>query len=53
MEPPAWSADGNSVQLERETVRLTENALMYEAVSTGLSKRLAMLRFAAADGRTG
>jgi flagellar basal-body rod protein FlgB len=53
MEPPAWAADGNSVQLERETVRLTENALMYEAVSTGLSKRLAMLRFAAADGRTG
>ncbi len=53
LEAPAWSADGNSVQLERETVRLTENAMMFEAVSTGLSKRLAMLRFAASDGRTG
>ena len=51
--PPAWSADGNSVQLERETVRLTENAMMFEAVSTGLSKRLAMLRFAASDGKIG
>ena len=51
--PPAWSADGNSVQLERETVRLTENAMMFEAVSTGLSKRLSMLRFAASDGKTG
>ena len=53
LEAPAWSADGNSVQLERENVRLTENALMFEAVSTGLSKRLAMLRFAASDGRSG
>lgn len=53
LEAPAWSADGNSVQLERETVRLTENAMMFEAVSTGLSKRLAMLRFAASDGRIG
>lgn len=53
LEAPAWSADGNSVQLERETVRLTENAMMFEAVSAGLSKRLAMLRFAASDGRSG
>ena len=53
MEAPAWAADGNSVSLERENVRLTENALMFEAVSTGLSKRLAMLRFAASNGRIG
>jgi flagellar basal-body rod protein FlgB len=50
-EAPPWAADGNSVNLERETVRLTENSMMYGAVSKGLSKRLAMLRFAASNGR--
>ncbi|MFT4977272.1 MAG: flagellar basal-body rod protein FlgB [Myxococcota bacterium] len=52
VEAPPWAADGNSVNLERETVRLTENAMMYGAVSKGLSKRLAMLRFAASNGRS-
>lgn len=51
MAAPAWSMDGNSVQLEQETVRLTENSMMYGAVSKGLSRRLAMLRYAASDGR--
>ena len=51
IEPPPWAADGNSVDPEREVVRLTENQLMYEAVSAGLSKRMAMLRYAASDGR--
>jgi len=51
MEAPPWSADGNSVQLERETARLTENSMLYGAVSSGLSRRLAMLRFAANNGR--
>lgn len=51
LEAPAWSADGNSVNLERETVRLTENAMLYGAVTKGLSKRMAMLRFAASNGR--
>jgi flagellar basal-body rod protein FlgB len=51
LEPPAWSADGNSVQPERETVRLAENALMYDAVARGLSSKLALMRFAASDGR--
>lgn len=51
IEAPPWSADGNSVTLERETVRLTENSMMYGAVSRGLSRRMAMLRFAASNGR--
>jgi flagellar basal-body rod protein FlgB len=51
IEPPPWAADGNSVDPEREVVRLTENQMMYEAVSTGLSRRMAMLRYAASDGR--
>ena len=50
-EPTPWSQDGNSVLPERETARLQENALMYRAVSTGISKRLAMLKYAANDGR--
>jgi flagellar basal-body rod protein FlgB len=53
IEPVPWAQDGNSVDPERETVRLTENALMFETVSRGLSKRLAMLRYAASDGRSG
>lgn len=51
MEAPAWAMDGNSVQLEQETVRLTENSMMYGAVSQGLSRRMAMLRYAASDGK--
>ena len=46
IEPPPWAADGNSVTPEREVVRLNENALMYESVSRGLSKRMAMLKYA-------
>jgi flagellar basal-body rod protein FlgB len=51
LEPTPWDDDGNSVLAERETARLQENALMFRAVSRGLSKRLAMLKFAASDGR--
>ncbi len=53
IEAPPWATDGNSVTPEREVVRLNENALMYQSVSKGLSKRMAMLRYAAADGKTG
>jgi len=51
IEPTPWSPNGNSVLAERETARLQENALMYRAVSTGLGKRLALLKYAANDGR--
>lgn len=53
IEPAPWATDGNSVTPEREVVRLNENALMYESVSRGLSKRMAMLKYAAADGKLG
>ena len=53
IEPVPWAQDGNSVDPERDTVGLTENALMCEPVSPGLSRRLAMLRYAASDGRSG
>ena len=51
LEPTPWSVDGNSVLPEREQARLQENALMYRAVAQGLSRRLAMLKYAANDGK--
>lgn len=51
LEPTPWSANGNSVLPEREMARLQENSLMYRAVSTGMSKKLALLKYAASDGR--
>jgi flagellar basal-body rod protein FlgB len=44
IEAPLWALDGNSVQLERELVRLKSNALQYNAITRGISKRLAILR---------
>ncbi len=51
LTPVDGTLDGNSVNAEREMVRLRENAVLYTAVARGLSKRLAMLKFAANDGR--
>ncbi|MBN2801398.1 MAG: flagellar basal body rod protein FlgB [Deltaproteobacteria bacterium] len=51
LEPAPWSEDGNSVQLERETSRMNANAILYRGVSRGLSRRLALLKYAASDGR--
>ncbi len=50
IEPAPWQTDGNSVDPDKEVVRLTENSVMYDAVSTGLSQRIAMLRYAANNG---
>ena len=50
IEAAPWVADGNSVDAEREAVRLKENATMYGGVSRGLGKRLALLKFAASNG---
>lgn len=49
---PPGALDGNSVDAEKETLRLTSNSLLYNAVSNGMSRRLALLRFAASDGKT-
>ncbi len=51
LEAPDWAVDGNSVNAEREAARLMENRLMYEAVAEGIGRRLALLKFAANDGR--
>jgi flagellar basal-body rod protein FlgB len=51
MKPPPWAVDGNSVQLEKEAIRLKENSLMFRASTTALSKRLGMLRYVAGGGK--
>ena len=50
-EPDAGDTDGNSVDLEKEQARMAENLLLTNAVTDGLSRRLAILKFAASDGR--
>jgi flagellar basal-body rod protein FlgB len=47
----ALDLDGNSVNPEHEATKLTENLILYNALSNGVSRRLAILRFAASDGR--
>ena len=49
--PDPGSLDGNSVDAEAEGVRIVENQVLYNALSTGLSNHLGLLRFAASDGR--
>ena len=44
--------DGNSVDLEHEAGVMASNAVQYNALTTGVSRRLALLRFAASDGRS-
>ncbi len=50
-EGAPWVRDGNSVLPEREMAALHSNQLMYTAVANGLSRRLAILRYAASDGK--
>ena len=45
IEPPSWVMDGNSVQLEREMVRLKSNALQFGAVTKGMVKRLSIMKY--------
>lgn len=51
IEPPPWAEDQNSVIAEHETVRLTENATIYKGVTRGVSRKIAMLKYASTDGR--
>lgn len=44
-------ADGNAVSLDKETVKITANSVRYETISTLVQAQLAMMAYAAADGR--
>ena len=52
-EAAPWVADGNSVDPEREAVRLKQNATLFSGVSRGLGRRMALLKFAASNGERG
>jgi flagellar basal-body rod protein FlgB len=52
MDAPSGRLDGNSVDAEREAVKMTVNSVMYNALSQGLSRHLSMLRYAASDGKS-
>ena len=51
VEAPAWSTSGNSVFAEQEHARLRANNTLYSGLVRGTSKRYALLKFAASDGR--
>jgi flagellar basal-body rod protein FlgB len=53
ISPAPWVLDNNSVNLEKELVRLKENSLMFRSVTKGLTKRLSMLKYAASNGKGG
>ena len=44
------SANGNAVNLERELSKIDANRVRYDTSSALVSRRLAMLKYAAADG---
>lgn len=46
IEAPPWALDGNSVQIEREMIRLRENSVMFNAVVRGMTQRIARLQLA-------
>jgi flagellar basal-body rod protein FlgB len=50
IEAPAWSEDGNSVNPDQEMFVLMENNLVFNATVEAMSRRLALLEYAASDG---
>jgi len=49
-DPTAAGADGNAVSLEREMAKLDANRVRYGTSTELVSRKLAMLRYAASDG---
>ena len=43
--------DGNTVELENETVKLAENQLMYQALVQLASKRFSMMKYVIGEGK--
>ena len=43
--------DGNAVSMERQLAKLAANSLRYRATTEVMSRRMALLRYAANDGR--
>jgi len=50
IEPDAWSQDGNSVNADVENAVMVQNNLLYNATVDAMSRKLALLEYAASDG---
>lgn len=52
-EPPegANSVDGNSVNIEDQVVKMTENSLMYNAFVQLIGKKFSMMKYVINEGR--
>ena len=50
IEAPAWAEDGNSVHPEEEMAVMVSNNLVYNASVEALSRKMAILKYAASDG---
>lgn len=50
IEAPAWAQDGNSVNREEEMAVMVSNNLVFNASVEALSRKLALLKYAASDG---
>jgi flagellar basal-body rod protein FlgB len=50
IEAPAWAEDGNSVSGDEEMAVMVSNNLVYNASVEALSRKMAMLEYAASDG---
>jgi flagellar basal-body rod protein FlgB len=50
LEAPAWAEDGNSVNREEEMAVMVSNNLVFNATVEALSRKLALLKYAASDG---
>ncbi len=50
LDPADKGSDGNSVSLEREMAKLDANRVRYSTSAELVSRRLALLRYAASDG---
>lgn len=50
IQAPAWAEDGNSVNPDEEMAVMVSNNLVFNASIEALSRKLAMLEYAASDG---
>jgi flagellar basal-body rod protein FlgB len=45
------SIDGNTVNIEKQMVKMTENSMIYNSLVQVISKRFSMLKYAITEGR--
>lgn len=50
-ETTSYRADGNNVDIDSEMSKLSENTIMYEALSQKISQNFSQLRYAISEGK--